>query len=130
MTTTNYFRQSIFINKDFLMGLIFNFPIFLIGVNYISLFLFIISLGFVFDKRFLNKKFLKIFTFITGLTIFSFVVTSLNNLNYAGVYKIGTFYIILTYSLFFISSINKLENFLKGYLFCIIVFFYFIIFQF
>ena len=129
MITTNYFRQSIF-NKDFLMGFIFNFPIFLAGVNNISVSLLIISLFFVFHKRFLNKKFLEIFIFITGLTIFSFVVTSFNNLNYAGTYKIGIFYVTLSYCLFFIASISKIEMFLKGYLLCTMAFFIFLSFNF
>ena len=101
-----------FFNKDFLLGLIFNFPIFLSGVNNISISLYIISLFFILEKRFLNKKFLEIFFFISLLTIFSFVFTSFNNLNYAGIYKIGIFNVTLSYCLFFVASINKLEMFL------------------
>lgn len=115
--------KSFFLNKDFLMGLIFNLPIFLVGLNYISLLLLIVSLFFVVEKRFLNKKFTEIFIFITVLSFLSFVITSFNHINYAGIYKIGIFYVTLTYCLFFVASIKRIEMFLKGYLLSSIVFF-------
>ena len=129
MVATNYSRQSVF-NKDFLIGFIFNVPIFLAGVSNISVALLIISLFFAIHKGVLKKKVLEVFMFITGLTIFSFVVTYFNNLNYAGTYKIGIFYVTLSYCLFFIASISKIEMFLKGFLLCTMAFFIFLCFNF
>ena len=39
MSTLKVSNTAVIVSKDFLMGLLFNFPIFLTGVNYIYLFL-------------------------------------------------------------------------------------------